>query len=133
MKYAVCVEYDGTPFCGWQKLSHAPSVQETVEKALSTVANHSVDIICAGRTDSGVHGLGQIIHFESDANRDDKAWLLGGNTNLPFSVGFQWITTVDNDFHARFSALDRRYRYIILNRKCAPLYCISRLFGIIGF
>jgi len=76
MKYAVCVEYDGTPYCGWQKLSHAPSVQEEVEKALSKVANHGVDVVCAGRTDSGVHGIGQIIHFESESLRNDKAWLL---------------------------------------------------------
>jgi tRNA pseudouridine38-40 synthase len=120
MKYALCVEYDGTPYCGWQKLSHSPSVQQAVEKALSTVANHSVDVVCAGRTDSGVHGIGQVIHFESDALRDNKAWLLGGNTNLPFSIGFQWIKIVEDDFHARFSALDRRYRYIILNRKIRP-------------
>ncbi len=120
MRYALCVEYDGTSYCGWQKLSHAPSVQQQVEKALSKIANHPVEVICAGRTDSGVHGVGQIIHFDSDAVRDDKAWLLGGNTNLPFNIGFQWIKAVPDDFHARFSALDRRYRYIILNKKIRP-------------
>ena len=127
MKYAVCVEYDGTPYCGWQKLSHAPSVQQEVEKALSKVANHAVDIVCAGRTDSGVHGVGQIIHFESDAVRDEKAWLLGSNTNLPFSVGLRWIKAIDDDFHARFSALDRRYRYVILNRNIRPSLLHNRV------
>jgi tRNA pseudouridine38-40 synthase len=117
MKYALCVEYDGTSYCGWQKLSHAPSVQQEVEKSLSKVANHTVDVVCAGRTDSGVHGIGQVIHFESDSERNDKAWLLGGNTNLPHNISFQWIKKVADDFHARFSALDRCYRYIILNKK----------------
>ncbi len=127
MKYAVCVEYDGTSFCGWQKLSHAPSVQEEVEKALSKVANHSVDIVCAGRTDSGVHGIGQVIHFESKSIRSDKAWLLGGNTNLPSSIGLRWIKTVDSDFHARFSALERTYRYVVLNRKMRPSLLHNRV------
>ncbi len=120
MKYALCVEYDGRPYCGWQKLSHAPSVQQEVEIALSKIANHSIEVVCAGRTDSGVHGIGQVIHFESDAVRTEKAWLLGGNSNLPASISFQWIKTVSDDFHARFSALDRRYRYIILNQKIRP-------------
>ena len=127
MKYALCVEYDGTDYCGWQRLSHAPSVQEEVEKSLSKVANHSVDIVCAGRTDSGVHGIGQVIHFESDSDRNDKAWLLGGNTNLPSSISFQWVKTVNDDFHARFSALERRYRYIILNRKARPALLHERV------
>jgi tRNA pseudouridine38-40 synthase len=127
MKYALCVEYNGTPYCGWQKLSHAPSVQEEVEKALSTVANHPIDVVCAGRTDSGVHGIGQVIHFESNAIRSDKGWLLGGNTNLPSNIAFQWIKKVSNDFHARFSALERRYRYIILNRKMRPALLQQRV------
>ena len=127
MKYAVCVEYDGTPYCGWQKLSHSPSVQEEVEKALSKVANHSVDIVCAGRTDSGVHGIGQVIHFESESLRNDKAWLLGGNTNLPSAIGLRWIRAVEPDFHARFSALERNYRYIVLNRKMRPSLLHNRV------
>jgi tRNA pseudouridine38-40 synthase len=127
MKYALCVEYDGTPYCGWQKLSHAPSVQQEVEQALSKIANHPVEVVCAGRTDSGVHGVGQIIHFESNAIRDNKAWLLGGNTHLPFSIGFRWIKVVNEDFHARFSALERHYRYIILNRNMRPTLLHQRV------
>lgn len=120
MKYAACIEYDGTPYCGWQRLSHAPSVQAEVESALSKVANHRIDLTCAGRTDSGVHALGQIIHFESDADRDEKAWRMGCNTNLPDDIVLRWIQPAKVDFHARFSALSRRYRYIISNHKTRP-------------
>ena len=117
MKFAACIEYDGTAYCGWQRLSHAPSVQEEVEKALSQVANEPISIVCAGRTDSGVHGMGQVIHFKTDVERSVKGWMLGTNTNLPDDISVIWIQMVNDDFHARFSALERRYRYIILNRK----------------
>lgn len=120
MKYAACIEYDGTPYCGWQRLSHAPSVQAEVESALSQVANHTVELTCAGRTDSGVHGIGQIVHFESDAKREEKAWRMGCNTNLPDDIALRWIQPISDDFHARFSALSRRYRYIISNHKTRP-------------
>lgn len=119
-KYVACIEYDGTAYCGWQRLSHAPSVQEEVEKALSFVANHKIDLTCAGRTDSGVHGLGQVVHFESDAVRNEKAWRMGCNTNLPDDIALRWIRDIDDGFHARFSAVSRRYRYIVLNRKIRP-------------
>ncbi len=120
MKFAACIEYDGTAYCGWQRLSHAPSVQEEVEKALSQVANEPITINCAGRTDSGVHGLGQVVHFETDVERGLKGWMLGTNTNLPDDISVIWIQAVDDDFHARFSAVERRYRYVILNRKARP-------------
>lgn len=120
MKYAACIEYDGTTYCGWQRLRDAPSVQAEVEKALSRVANHEVKLTCAGRTDSGVHGIGQVIHFESDAIRNEKAWRMGCNTNLPDNIVLRWIQAVDETFHARFSAQSRRYRYIILNYKTRP-------------
>lgn len=120
MKIAACVEYDGTAYCGWQRLSHAPSIQEEVEKALSYIANERIDIVCAGRTDSGVHGVGQVIHFETQAKRNNKAWLMGANTKLPDDIAIRWVKPVDPEFHARFSALSRRYRYIILNRRSRP-------------
>ncbi len=120
MKYAACIEYDGTAYYGWQRLSHGPSVQGEVESALSSVANHEVNLTCSGRTDSGVHGIGQIVHFESDAIRDEKAWIMGTNTNLPDDIALSWIQTVDKEFHARFTALSRRYRYIILNQQTRP-------------
>jgi len=120
MRIALAVEYDGNPFCGWQYQDHSPSVQETVEKALSKVANHPVRVICAGRTDTGVHATEQIIHFDTDAERGDHQWVLGSNTNLPDSVSILWARQVSDDFHARFSAIRRRYRYIILNRRVRP-------------
>jgi tRNA pseudouridine38-40 synthase len=120
MKYAACIEYDGTDYCGWQRLKDLPSVQEEVEKALSSVANHPVELTCAGRTDSGVHGIGQVVHFESDATRNEKAWRMGCNTNLPDNIALRWIQPIDDSFHARFSATARRYRYIILDHQIRP-------------
>ena len=120
MKYAACIEYDGSSYHGWQRLQDMPSVQEEVETALSRVANHPVELTCAGRTDSGVHAIGQVVHFESDATRDEKAWRLGCNTNLPDNIVLRWIQAIDESFHARFSAISRRYRYIILNHKIRP-------------
>ena len=120
MRFAACIEYNGTAYCGWQRLSHAPSVQEEVEKALSHIANEEVAIVCAGRTDSGVHGLGQIIHFDSTAERSNKSWQMGANTKLPDDIAIRWVDRVDNEFHARFSALSRQYRYVILNRPSRP-------------
>jgi tRNA pseudouridine38-40 synthase len=117
MKFIACIEYNGTAYCGWQRLSHAPSVQEEVEKALSKVANQPVEVTCAGRTDSGVHALGQVIHFETEVDRPLKSWMLGANTNLPDDIAVLWVKEGSEDFSARFSAQLRRYRYVILNRK----------------
>ncbi len=116
MKYAACIEYDGSAYFGWQYQDHAPSVQGDVESAISKVANHPVKVTCAGRTDTGVHGIGQIIHFESDAKRAIDSWHFGTNSNLSSSAVMRWIKPVDESFHARFSAGARRYRYIVLNR-----------------
>jgi tRNA pseudouridine38-40 synthase len=110
------VEYDGTAYHGWQTQGDVTTVQERLEEALSRVANHSVKVHCAGRTDTGVHGLGQVIHFESDADRRSRNWILGCNVNLPDDININWAQPVSDEFHARFSALSRSYRYIILNR-----------------
>ena len=115
MRFAALIEYDGSGFNGWQRQPHAPSVQETVELAISVVANHEVGTQCAGRTDTGVHALGQVIHFETNAQRDLHSWLLGINSNLPSSIALKKIVPVDNEFHARFSAISRSYRYVINN------------------
>jgi len=104
MKYAACIEYDGTPYFGWQRLSHGPSVQAEVEKALSQVANQPIDLTCAGRTDSGVHGIGQIVHFDSDVDRNLKAWKMGCNRNLPDDISMRWIQEVDNEFELMHQA-----------------------------
>lgn len=116
MRIALGIEYDGTDFLGWQRLSHGATVQGALEQALSLVANHPVAVTCAGRTDAGVHGRCQVVHFDTEAPRDMRGWVLGGCSNLPTSVAVLWAQPVSDDFHARFSARSRRYRYTILNR-----------------
>ena len=128
MKFAACIEYDGSQFFGWQRLSHAPTVQAQVEQALSKVANETIAVICAGRTDTGVHGIGQIIHFETTAQRALQGWLLGSNVNLSDAVCMRWLQPVDEAFHARFSAKSRRYRYVILNRLARPALLAKRVY-----
>ncbi len=115
MRYAVGVEYDGTAFHGWQIQLGVNTVQEQLQNALSRVANHPVSVQCAGRTDAGVHAFGQVVHFNSDAKRSSRNWLLGTNVNLPDDVNINWILPVPDDFHARFSAVSRSYRYVIYN------------------
>ena len=120
MRIALCVEYDGTSYCGWQIQDHSPSVQAVIERALSAIANHPVQVMAAGRTDTGVHALGQVVHFDTSAERPLRAWLRGANTHLPGDVRIIDAQPVDDDFHARHSALARHYRYLILNRSQAP-------------
>jgi tRNA pseudouridine38-40 synthase len=120
MRFALGIEYDGTDFHGWQHLAHAASVQEAVEKALSSVAGHPVDVTCAGRTDAGVHAHCQVVHFDSDAPRSAYAWTMGANTHLPPTVAVRWAQPVAADFNARFSARSRRYRYRLRNRRARP-------------
>ena len=120
MRIALGIEYDGTDFHGWQRLTHGPSVQATLEGALSFVADHPVEVTCAGRTDAGVHARCQVVHFDSPAPRSERAWMLGATSRLPSSVCVRWAVQVDDRFHARFGALARRYRYTILNRTARP-------------
>ena len=119
-KIALGIEYDGSKYYGWQRQNEVRSVQEKLEKALSQVANEPVNVLCAGRTDAGVHGTGQVVHFETTAVRKDAAWTLGVNANLPGDIAVRWVKTVPDDFHARFSATARRYRYIIYNQRLRP-------------
>ncbi len=120
MRYALGIEYDGSGFQGWQRLSHGASVQAAVETALSFVVDHPLDVVCAGRTDSGVHARCQVVHFDTDAVRTPYALQQGGNSRLPGGVAILWCQPVPQDFHARYSARARRYRYTILNRKVRP-------------
>ncbi|WP_329743006.1 tRNA pseudouridine(38-40) synthase TruA [Dyella sp. A6] len=116
MRIALGIEYDGTDFLGWQRLTHGATVQGALERALSRVAAHPVDVVCAGRTDAGVHGICQVVHFDTTAQRELRGWVLGACSNLPPGVAVLWAKPVPDDFHARFSARSRRYRYTILNR-----------------
>jgi tRNA pseudouridine38-40 synthase len=115
-RVAALVEYDGTDFAGWQSQAHAVSVQSAVEAAVGFVAGHPVIVICAGRTDAGVHATGQVIHFDTSATRTPRAWVLGANTKLPPSIALQWAGEVSVGFHARHAAVRRIYRYYIMNR-----------------
>lgn len=121
-RYALCVEYAGAAYRGWQtqKEKDVPSIQETVEQALSKIANEPVKVICAGRTDACVSGTYQIIHFDTSAQRPDRAWVMGTNTKLPDDIAIRWAKCVDDSFHARFSALERRYRYLIYSAPVKP-------------
>jgi tRNA pseudouridine38-40 synthase len=116
-RFAAGIEYDGTAYCGWQSQPHAPSIQEELNRALSSVAASSVECTGAGRTDSGVHAAGQVAHFETTVTRSPRSWLLGANTNLPDDISLLWVRPVAAEFHARFSAISRAYRYVILNRQ----------------
>lgn len=127
MRIAAIVEYDGSSFSGWQLQDGDRTVQGCMEEALSKVANQSLRVTVAGRTDAGVHASGQVIHFDSDAKRRDYEWLRGTNSNLPDDVAILWARQVDPSFHARFSAMERHYRYIILNRSVRPTYLAKRV------
>ena len=117
-----CIEYCGKHYSGWQKQHHAASVQEKVETAVSRVADECVIVIAAGRTDSGVHATGQIIHFDSCSVRSSQEWVRGVNTYLPQDISVIWAQAVASGFHARFMATMRSYRYVILNRPVRPGY-----------
>lgn len=120
MRIALGIEYDGSAFYGWQRQREVNSVQQELEIALASVANQPVELSCAGRTDAGVHATGQVVHFDTRAVRDSKAWIMGTNTRLPDAIAVRWAQPVADDFHARFSATARRYRYIIYNHKYRP-------------
>ena len=120
MRYALGIEYDGSEFLGWQRHGNGPTVQAAVEAALGFVAAQSVAVVCSGRTDAGVHAACQVVHFDSDVRRDERAWVLGTNTRLPAAVRVLWCQAVPADFHARYAARARCYRYRILNRNIPP-------------
>lgn len=117
MRYALGIEYDGTRYCGWQRQNNGIGVQQRVEEALSKIANEPIEVICAGRTDTGVNATNQVVHFDTNQIRKDVSWTLGVNTNLPADIAVSWVKQVSDEFHARFSATARNYRYIIYNSR----------------
>lgn len=120
MRYALGIEYDGTGFLGWQRLPHGTTVQGALEKAIGFVANAQVDVTCAGRTDAGVHAQCQVVHFDTEAVRSDRSWVLGSNAKLPGAIAVRWAQPVAAEFNARYDARARRYRYRILDRPVRP-------------
>jgi len=126
-RFAVGVEYDGGGFSGWQTQVDLNTVQAEMEKALSQVLAHPVGVTGAGRTDTGVHSRGQVVHFNTDAQRSERSLVLGTNTLLPSSIAVRWARAVPDHFHARYSALARTYRYCILNRQARPALGAGRV------
>lgn len=127
MKIALGVEYNGSEFYGWQAQANLQTVQGHLEAALGNIAAEPIKVFCAGRTDAGVHATGQVVHFETQAKRDIRAWSLGANTHLPSSIAIRWAQEMPADFHARFSALARAYRYVIYNHSLRPALLTSRV------
>ena len=123
MRYAIGLEYDGSEFLGWQIQRQEPTVQGTLERAISKVADQPIRVTACGRTDAGVHALGQVAHFDSTSERSERSWLLGVNSHLPQGASLLWIRPVDDQFHARFSATERVYWYLIWNTPVrSPFY-----------
>jgi tRNA pseudouridine38-40 synthase len=126
-RIALGIEYDGSQFAGWQWQTGRRTVQEVLEAALSRVANHPVRVICAGRTDAGVHGLAQVVHFDTVARRSLYSWQMGGNAGLPPEVRITFAREVVPEFNARTSAIARHYRYSILNRSSSSALDVKRV------
>ena len=126
MRIALGLSYDGAPYAGFQSQPSGNTVQDVLERALAGIAGEPVRVIAAGRTDTGVHALAQVVHFETDAERPDTAWVRGTNASLPDSVAVQWATRVDPDFHARFSATARSYLYLLYNHPVRPAVFAGR-------
>lgn len=120
MRIALGIEYDGSRYYGWQRQREVPSVQRELEQVISSVADEPVELVCAGRTDAGVHATGQVVHFDVAKERQLPAWTMGVNSRLPDDIAVRWVQPVADDFHARFSATGRRYRYLILNQRLRP-------------
>jgi tRNA pseudouridine38-40 synthase len=126
LRIAVGVEYDGTAYEGWQAQTSGRTLQQLIERALTRVAAEPVTLVCAGRTDAGVHAVGQVTHFNTQAKRTLRAWVLGANSELPDDVSVSWARPVPAHFHARYSAEARTYRYLILNRLARGALCAAR-------
>jgi tRNA pseudouridine38-40 synthase len=120
MRIALGVEYDGAPYCGWQSQAGECGVQDFVEIAIKNIAEHKIRIHAAGRTDTGVHAMMQVVHFDTETVRPDSAWVRGVNAFLPDSIRVLWAKVVDDEFHARFSATLRSYQYLLVNSATAP-------------
>lgn len=119
-RIALGVRYDGSAYHGWQAQDGLSTVQQQVERALLAVADQPIVVVCAGRTDAGVHASGQVLHFDTTAYRSDRAWIFGANSNLPHDISITWAKEVDERFHARYRAFARRYRYVIYNHEIRP-------------
>ena len=129
MRVAIGLEYRGTQYCGWQTQLAGCAVQDHLERALEKFLGESVGTICAGRTDAGVHAMLQVVHLDTDIKREEVSWVRGTNAGLPADIRVVWAKHVAPDFHARFSAVSRTYRYLLLND---PVECAT-FNGMVGW
>lgn len=127
MRIALGLEYDGSAFAGWQTQPRGDTVQDALERALAEIAGAPVRVTCAGRTDAGVHAAAQVVHFDAPAVRPQNAWVRGVNAHLPDSVAVRWSREVPDDFHARYSARSRSYRYVLHNHAVRPALLAGRV------
>ena len=126
-RIALGVEYNGAAFCGWQRQPSQCAVQDALERALTGIAGEKIVTVCAGRTDAGVHALAQVVHFDTGAQRPESAWVRGTNALLPAGVAVTWARPVADDFHARYAARERCYRYVLLNHPLRPAINFGRV------
>ena len=119
-RIALGIEYSGTHYHGWQSQQGLNTIQTQVETALVQIANEPITVMCAGRTDAGVHAIEQVVHFDTSAARSDYSWVFGANSHLPTDISVLWAKEVDPDFHARYSAKSRTYRYFLYNNRIRP-------------
>lgn len=120
MRIILVLEYDGSRYCGWQSQPERCSIQDALETALSEIAKEKIRVITAGRTDAGVHALYQVVHFDTLVQRPIGAWIRGVNALLPNDMAILWATETSDEFHARYSAFERRYLYLLLNQSVRP-------------
>ena len=125
-RYCIGIEYDGSGYSGWQTQQSLRTIQGLVEKALTVVAAEPIEVVCAGRTDAGVHARSQVAHFDTNVTRPMRGWVMGANTELPREINLTWARPVPLHFHARYSAEARTYRYLILNRAARSALAVSR-------
>jgi tRNA pseudouridine38-40 synthase len=127
MRIALGLEYDGAAFCGWQTQPTGCGVQDHLQTALSAFADSPIEVTAAGRTDTGVHAAAQVVHFDTEAVREPISWVRGTNAHLPPAARVHWATTIADDFHARYSARSRTYRYLLVNASVAPALLASKV------
>lgn len=127
MRIALGVEYDGSQYHGWQAQTGLRTIQQVLEQALTKIADQEISIVCAGRTDTGVHATNQLIHFDCDKERTIRSWIHGANSFLPKDVCVKWGRVMPENFHARYSAISRRYRYLIYNSSIRPALLRSQI------
>ncbi len=120
MRVALGISYNGQPYQGWQSQLSGQTVQDRLEAALARFTTQKTSTLCAGRTDAGVHGLMQVVHFDTVVERSPSAWVRGTNSFLPRDIAIQWACPVPDAFHCRASALSRRYAYILLESQVRP-------------